>query len=150
VDVISGPGFGFWKVGNYIIVLVVHACVLGVDIFGSKSTYLLESKLNVSCYSNLMVLSILWRDAISNEVVFNNSKRQSLILHIESVTLQMNKRRYICEVTFLLPGNRVAMEAKDFTLIITGNASGLKWTIIFHNLFNVVFYWFFQFFSFLI
>jgi len=104
----------------------VHACVLGVDIFGSKSTYLLESKLNVSCYSNLMVLSILWRDAISNEVVFNNSKRQSLILHIESVTLQMNKRRYICEVTFLLPGNRVAMEAKDFTLIITGNASGLK------------------------
>ena len=91
-----------------------------IDISGNKSAYQLKTKISVTCYSNLTVYSITWRDAISNRLISENSNKQSLLLHIESITHQMNKSRYVCQAIILLPGDKVVKESKDFTILIAG------------------------------
>ena len=93
---------------------------LDIDKSGNKSAYQLISKVSVNCYSNLTVYSITWRDAISNKLISENSNKQSLLLHIESITREMNKSRYICQAIILLPGDKVVKKSKDFTMLIVG------------------------------
>ena len=92
---------------------------LDIGIFGSKSVYELESKVNVTCYSHLNVTSLTWRDATSNELVSENSNQRFLLLQYESLTHQMNNSRYFCQAIILLPGGKVVEKFKDFTILIS-------------------------------
>ena len=97
---------------------------LGIGIFGNKSVYQLESKVNVTCYSHLKVLSLTWIDnSTTEEVISNISNQQSLLLQYESLTLQMNNSTYICQASIVIPGDEIVKISKDFTILISENVS---------------------------
>ena len=75
--------------------------VLAIGLSGNNSVYQLESSATVTCFSNLRVQSIIWRQN-NDALIKDDSGLQQLVLDI-NITSGYNQTVYTCEVTFLLP-----------------------------------------------
>ena len=92
--------------------------VLAIGLSRNNSVYQLESSATVTCFSNLRVQSIIWRQN-NDALIKDDSGLQQLVLDI-NITSGYNQTVYTCEVTFLLPNGNTVINSKSFTLNIGG------------------------------
>ena len=70
-------------------------------ITGYDMSHNLNSSVDITCSSDLDVLSIRWLTN-DGELLSSNVGQQQLVLSIQEVTLQLNNNMYTCEVSVRL------------------------------------------------
>ena len=99
------------------LIFLFHLLAIGLS--GQQTFYPLESSANVTCFSNLTVVSIQWMNAFNNDILLAVYGEQKLVLNIERITSDINTE-YTCEVFVFLPTGSTAFDRQSFILNYNG------------------------------
>ena len=84
----------------------------------SQEIYILGSRAEIVCYSNLTVQSIMLLNESSGQVLMSASNR-SLILQIDNVKIDYNNSRISCDINITLSKNETVKDKKSFIFIVS-------------------------------